>query len=448
VAFDGQGPELSVISTGSPPPTSTTRTGATDVAVAQSGGVAAAAARKLGNVTASELSKDMTISAASSDADVVDIAATGTSAAEAASRADAYATALVHRERSRQKARARKIANDLTRRLNSLSYTEQHTGEGATLRDQIFQLETLAKYGTGSPRVIQRAGEATSRTDNPTQLIVLAVLFGLLLGGALALLRERSDRRLRDGEELADAIDVPVLASIGRSRAIRRGAGFDGLSESDAEAFRFLHGRLRFADGGSPVRTVLVTSASDGEGKTAVAANLAEAAAAGGSRVLLLEADTRRPDLAQRYGIASGYGLADVLRGDLDLDEAVEPRRIGDGPHALDVLPAGDAGGDAPALLQSDAMRELLAHLRSTYDLVVLDATPLGLTADALPLLARVDGVLIASFVGRSSAGDARRLRWQIEEMGGRVLGAVVSNGRAGAGYGYAPRPAEVASAG
>jgi Mrp family chromosome partitioning ATPase len=82
------------------------------------------------------------------------------------------------------------------------------------------------------------------------------------------------------------------------------------------------------------------------------------------------------------------------------------------------------------------------------YDLVVVDSPPMGLVADALPLLGAVDGVLLASFVGRSSAADVRRLRWQIAEMGGRVLGAVVSNGRPSAGYSYAGHAHQAAGSG
>ena len=127
-------------------------------------------------------------------------------------------------------------------------------------------------------------------------------------------------------------------------------------------------------------------------------------------------------------------GLVDVLRGDVPLPDALAEAPIG-AAGVLDVLPAGAGGAGDAVLLQSEAMRDLLVQARSVYDLVVIDTSPLGLVADALPLLARVDGVLIAGFAGRSHGRDVRRLRWQITEMGGRVLGVVLNSGRTGVSY-------------
>ena len=286
---------------------------------------------------------------------------------------------------------------------------------------------------------MQRADEAVARVDKPEQLIALGIMLGLLVGAGLALLRSRSDRRVRDGEELAAAGEVPVLASVGRSRAIRRGKPFAELPEQDAEVFRFLHGKLRFAGGGAPPpRTVLVTSARDGEGKSSVASYLAAAAATAGARVLLIEADMRRPSLPKWLDAGAGAGLVEVLDGALPMEEAIASTPHGRG--VLDVLPAGSTSAEAALLLQSGRMRDLLEQSRTVYDLVIVDTSPLGLVADALPLLSRVDGVLIASLVGLSSAPDVHRLRWQIAEMGGRVLGVVVSKGRANSGYGYTAR--------
>jgi succinoglycan biosynthesis transport protein ExoP len=435
VLFARPGIELAIIGADAPQSTSTDRDGATNVAIVQAGAVARDAARRLGDVGTRALRRSMTIDSVS-DSDVVDVTASARSAAEAQRRADTYAATVVDQRRTSQARRARAVRRGLQRQLDELSPRLRRSGEGARLREQIFELDTVARHGTGSPSVVQRAADATERVDDPKQLTALALLFGLLLGGALALLRDRSDRRVRDVDDLVDAVDVPVLASVGRSAAIRRGAPFDALPDRDREVFRFLHGRLRFGDA-SQLRSVLVTSARDGEGKTAVAAYLAAAAAAAGDRALLVETDVRRPDVAQRLGLEPRAGLAQVLAGEVALDDAVLPVAVGHGAHVLDVLPAGTASADAAPALQSEAMRDLMERIRSEYDLAVLDSAPLGLVADALPLVGRVDAVLLATFVGRSDAADVRRLRWQVAEMGGRVLGVVVSGGRRGSGYGY-----------
>jgi capsular exopolysaccharide synthesis family protein len=183
-----------------------------------------------------------------------------------------------------------------------------------------------------------------------------------------------------------------------------------------------------------------VTSPREGEGKTTVATNLAAAAATTGARVLLLETDMRRPALVERLALEPGAGLADVLRGNVTAEDAIAETADG-----FDVLPAGAASDADAALLQRPAAEELLAWAQDAYDLVIVDTSPIGAVADALPLLSRVDGVILATFLDLSDEGQVRRVRWQISEMGGDVLGVVVSNARNTAAYGYGPRPAATA---
>ena len=438
------GPELAVLGATVPQSSDRERRVTTGVAVMKSGAMVEAVAGRLGDVGAADL-RGATAIAPSGESDVVDVTVNASSAGEAARRADAYARVAARRLRADQERRAGALAEDLQSRYDDMSRRQQRTGEGATLRDRLFTLGAIADGRTGGPKVVQRADQATARVDQPQQLIILGVMLGLLVGAGLALLRDRSDRRVRGGEELAGSLDVPVLASVGRSRAIRKRAAFDDLREQDAEVFRFLHGKLRFSGAGNPPRTVLVTSARDGEGKSSVATYLASAASASGARVLLVEADLRRPVAAGWLGANARGGLVDVLRGDVALGDAVAPAPIGE-RGVLDVLPAGTASADAAVLLQSDAMRDLLEQARSVYDLVVIDSSPLGLVADALPLLSRVDGVLIACFNGRSHGRDVRRLRWQVSEMGGRVLGVVLNSGRTGVSY-YDAAPEHTAGA-
>ena len=333
------GPELAVLGTTVPQTSDRERRVTTGVAVMKSGAMVEAVAGRLGDVGAADL-RGATAIAPSGESDVVDVTVNASSAGEAARRADAYARTASRRLRADQERRAGALAEDLQSRYDDMSRRQQRTGEGATLRDRLFTLGAIADGRTGGPKVVQRADQATARVDQPQQLIILGVMLGLLVGAGLALLRDRSDRRVRGGEELAGSLDVPVLASVGRSRAIRRRVAFDDLREQDAEVFRFLHGKLRFSEPGNPPRTVLVTSARDGEGKSSVATYLASAASASGARVLLVEADLRRPVAAGWLGAGARAGLVDVLRGDVALDDAVAAAPIGE-RGVLDVLPAG-----------------------------------------------------------------------------------------------------------
>jgi capsular exopolysaccharide synthesis family protein len=164
---------------------------------------------------------------------------------------------------------------------------------------------------------------------------------------------------------------------------------------------------LRYFNVDRDVRTLLVVSAIPGDGKTTIAHHLAAAAARVGARVLLLEADLRRPVLAQQLGAQPGPGLADVLIGAVPWSEATqaidvdEPSGEGAKVRTLDVLVAGAGLPPNPGeLVETDrrsasAMETLLERAKSEYDLVVIDTPPLTAVSDAFPLLGKVDGVVI-----------------------------------------------------
>jgi capsular exopolysaccharide synthesis family protein len=197
-----------------------------------------------------------------------------------------------------------------------------------------------------------------------------------------------------------------------------------------------------------------------------VALNLAEATTTMGSRVLLVETDLRRPTLAKQLGITSNAGLAGVLVGMLPLSEAIrtitlEPADPNSKQPArsLDVLTAGIGTPPNPAeLIESRSMSELLAEVRSQYDLVIFDTPPLAVVADAFPLLRQVDGVIIVGRVGVNRRDVAGRLHEILKEVGAPVLGVVANafkTGRMGSysytygyyGHGYSYGSDEQASA-
>jgi Mrp family chromosome partitioning ATPase len=195
---------------------------------------------------------------------------------------------------------------------------------------------------------------------------------------------------------------------------------------------------------------VLVTSAREGSGKTTVATHLAAAAAAGGrTRVLLIEADLRRPRLAALLGLPPEVGLSTVLAGDEPVeDTAWDFFRIpiggspnGSGPngasplpshsqHGFDALPAGSSPGDPSAMLDSDRMRDLLLSAREHYDLIVIEGPPPTLVSDAIPLLKQVDGVIVVSRLGRESDPELRQLRDELRRFSVTPIGAVANFSR------------------
>jgi polysaccharide biosynthesis transport protein len=393
------------------------------------------------DLSAAEVDEDVAVSAAK-DTDVVDIVATASDPEEAALLANTYAETAAGIIAADNRALARRALAVVRRQLEDLSRRDLRGPVGRNRREDAARLKTLIAVGTG-PRIIQEGFVPEDKAGSPVQTTVLGVLFGLLLGVGLALLREQADRRLRHAEDISLAFDAPVLTTVPRSRKLKKRVPFAKLPANVSEAFRMLQMNLRFTPG-KPVRSVLVTSARNREGKTTVAWNLACAASSAGLSVTLVEADLRRPVIAERYRLEPRPGLSEVLQGKLPAVEALqEVQTLAGEPGSngrlrpLSVLVAGAPPADPWALLQSPAIVGVLAQVSA--DLVVIDTPPIPHVADAISLLGRVDGVLICASVNSTRGPDAGRLRDQLEALDARVLGVVANGGSAATGYAYGP---------
>jgi tyrosine-protein kinase len=377
------------------------------------------------------------------NSDVVQVVGEADSARRAALLTDAYSRNAARLAQRDQKELAARALDSLNEQLRELPAGQRNagTGSGARLRSRIEKMRVLADVGNGSPQIIQPAYIPTSKAGNPIQTILLGLLFGVVLGVALALLREQADRRLHRAEDVSAAFYAPVLTTVPRDRALKRHRPFGDLPAEVAEAFRMLQMNLQFGQS-EPVRSVLVTSSRSREGKTTVAWNLASATASSGLSVALVEADMRRPSLAADYGLRSEPGLSHVLRGEASIAEAVQPvpARPSDGlvnghPAPLHVLVAGQPPADPWALMQSPAMVRVLEILRGDHDFVVIDTPPIPHVADAISLLRRVDGVIVTASVNSTRGPEAERLRDQLQALDARILGVVANGGSSATGY-------------
>jgi capsular exopolysaccharide synthesis family protein len=427
-----------------PPTTDADNLALDNVEVVSSRRVADATAtrlRALGeDVNGKDVADDVTVQLAK-NTDVVDVTAKDTDRDDAARLATIYAEEAAKIANSDEQAQAIRVLDNLEQQYNELPLIQQDAPRGRKLQEHIQRIRTVADVGVGSPRVIQEGVLPTSRAGNPVETILLGVLFGVLLGGGLALVREQSDRKLRRTEQVTAAFDAPVLTTVPRSRALKRHKPFADLPPQIAEAFRMLQMNLRFARD-EPVRSVLVTSARTGEGKTTIAWNLAAAAASGGLSVALVEADLRRPSLADRYDLEQAPGLAEALQGEVSISAAMQTilpiqgsaNPVGH-PRQLHVIVAGSAAPNPWALMQSSVMVRVLDVLRKDHDIVIIDTPPLPHVADAISLLRHVDGVLVTASVNSTRGPEASRLRDQLQGLDANVLVVVANGGSAMSGY-------------
>lgn len=295
-----------------------------------------------------------------------------------------------------------------------------------TLLSRLGDIQTLS---TDPGQVVQDADKPSSPISPKHQVdLALGVLLGLAAGIALASVREQLQDRIEDAAGLRKALKAPTLGRIPESALLRgdvpRLVTVDEPRSPAAEAYRTLRTNLLAACKAAKVRTILVTGARQGEGKTTTSVNLAVALAQVGRSVVLISADLRYPRVHSLLGIGNEQGLGQVLLGALNLNAALIDTPI---PN-LKVLPSGPASGvDEPAeLLQSDRMFEVIRGCRQA-DFVIIDGPPIEPVADSLVLADLVDGVVMVADAQDGTGASVARARHQLEQVGGTILGGVLN---------------------
>jgi len=275
------------------------------------------------------------------------------------------------------------------------------------------------------------AADEPSKPRKPL-VLVAAGLLGVVLGSFLAFVLASTDKKLRSSQQVEDVLGVPVLTSVPwvKRRWSTPGGALRPGSEA-ADAYRVVRAALQFGNRGHAVKTLLVTSAVKGEGKSTLAANLAVAMAQGGERTLLIDADLRRPSLHETFKVENVAGLSTILEGKFYCRDGI----CRTGIDGLDLLPSGPVPSNPAAMLSSVRFRGLLSQLSKGYDRIVLDAPPVLGMADALVLGALCDTTLL---VVRAEVSDRRTTEAALAALvniGVRSLATVVNGARPGDGY-------------
>jgi polysaccharide biosynthesis transport protein len=306
--------------------------------------------------------------------------------------------------------------------------------QASRLRERQQELATLSVLQSGDAALVEAAAVPTSPSSPKVERNAIAgAALGLLLGILLAVVLAFLDRRVREPREIEDVYEEPVLGAIPKTSSLKKLGGLRTTPLVVQDAFRMVHDNLRFFNEG-PIRSLLITSGSQGDGKTTVAWSVAVAAAEAGSRVLLIEADLRRASLAERLDNDGGLGLSDLLTGSVALSEIIVHKTIheadpesGAAELKVDIVFAGGRTPNARGLLSSPRMSEVIVEAESNYDLVVIDAPPASIVSDAVPLITQVTGVVVVGRVRRSRRDGARQLREQLRHLRAPLLGVVIN---------------------
>lgn len=382
---------------------------------------------------------------AEGQADVISLSITDASPIQAARLANTYATEFINFRRDADRAKITETQALIARQRDALPPSALGTPNGQSLRRQAEQLRILASLQTGKAELVQSAAPPGSPSSPRTfRNVLLGGLVGLLMGLGIAVLLERLDRRLRDPREIETGFGRPILGTVPESRGLDRSVPSPNgsLGRSESESFSMIRANLRYFNVGRPVKSILVTSAAPGDGKTTIAWNLARAAAAAGDRVLMIEADLRHPSILTAH--QSRPGLGALLAGNADMADVVTQLPVetgrpgGELTRQMDVITAGAVPPNPIDLLESDAMRELIADTEERYDLILIDSAPTAVVSDAIPLIKQVSGVIVVTRLNQSTRTAMQQLRRQLENLDAPTLGIVVNSMRSAAsGYGY-----------
>ena len=372
---------------------------------------------------------------------------------------------LMERESTRAKDEVGSQVRDLVAKELALSSTEQG------LSDRMRDLSRVAREYTAIQGELQIATEnlnqflakkstlqinigqqvtpwqAISPPSNPelTSLqsnALLGTILGLLSGIVAALVIDRAINVFYTSDEVKKASKYPLLGVIpynrelpqiernlsSRSDKSSRTGTFSTLGTIPfLEAFRLLSTNLRLTNAQTPVKSIVITSAMAGDGKSTIALYLARAAASMGQRVLLVDAELRRPQQHYRLGLSNQQGLSNALQSNLDVSEFIQPWTINPNIH---ILTAGPAASDPITLLASQRMQQIMARFTEDYDLVIYDTPPIGTLSDALLVASHADGLLLVTRIKKTKRDAVTQALEGLQMIPSRVLGIVANDSR------------------
>ena len=310
----------------------------------------------------------------------------------------------------------------------------QYQASYTNLLGRYEELRLTELQSTDSISVVEEAEEPTDPI-RPRTLVntLLAAIVGGMLALGIIFLIEYLDDRIKSPQDLGTVLDAPILGTIAQMH--NKGWRKSELAREDAlivasqprhpiaESYRRLRTNLRFSSVNEPTRVLLMTSATPSEGKTTTAANLAATVAQAGHRVVLIDADLRKPQQHKLFQLPKGPGLTDAL---LSSGEPTFFLRDSDVPN-LQLLTCGSIPPNPAELLGSQPMHRLIEQLKEMVDFVIIDAPPLLAVTDAQVLAGHAQGVLLVvntSSTSRALVANAAAALLQVEA---RLLGVVLN---------------------
>jgi len=371
--------------------------------------------------------------------------------------ATAYARSYTAYRRDLDTAAYKAAQKELLQQMNKLQSAgvDRSSTLYSSLLEKYQNLSTLIALQVSNASLLREAAGAYQTAPRTKMNGALGLFLGLVIGLGLAFLREALDRRVRADQDLGTVIDLPLLGRLAgppKQADVRELAMISRPATPEAESFRLLRANLELANLDLHARTIMVTSASQKEGKTTTVANLAVALASAGRRVALVDLDLRDPALGRVFGSQMRAGVTQVVLGDVALEDALtripltsaEIGPSGRGPvtaGTLDILTAGSIPPNPAEVAASAAVADVLRVLAASHDVVLVDAPPILAVSDAVTLGARVDAVVVVIRLNVTDRDMLGQLTRALQSVPSTKLGYVLTGAEMPEGYGYGARP-------
>ena len=332
-----------------------------------------------------------------------------------------YKYQQVYLDRAKQIPRLEKQEQSLLREVDSARSTY------STLLENKSDLDVLINQQTGNAEVIETGRVPEEGSTGRTPLLVLGVLVGLLLSNITAILLEMQDRSLKTIPEIKQKFAYHVLGIVPLDMLQDNQGGVVVQREPDSfisEIYRMIQTNIKFLPVKQQPKVILMTSSVPGEGKSTIAANLAAAMSQLDRKVLLIDGDLRKASQHHLWQQNNQAGIKDVITQKLPLAKVVsQPMK------QLDLLTSGTIAPNPLALLDSQEMVDLVATARKEYELIIIDAPPLAITADVLTLSKLADGIVFVSRPGIVEDESAQLAQETIinTNLSAKVLGMVIN---------------------
>lgn len=311
------------------------------------------------------------------------------------------------------------------------------------IKDRYNEMKVASALQTTNVKVVDEAAvpRHVYKPNIPVN-IALSIFFGLMVGCVLAFGLEHMDSTIRDDEEVRRRFGVPFLGAV--PLLSQEEITMDNIEKALflnpkshlAESFRVVRTSILYSSPDQPPSTLLLTSTQPLEGKTTSASNLAISMVQSGNRVLILDADLRKPRIHKIFldnGQGNGNGLSTYLIGKIDYEGLVHRTSIDN----LDIIPSGPIPPNPVELIGSKRMVDLLKHLSGQYDRIIVDGPPIANFADSRLLSRLVDGVIIVTSVGITQRNSLRTSIEEVYKVGGRIVGTIVNRVESSNKFGY-----------